>query len=99
MFKAYIYLLISGAIWMVEGFLFSYYLGFAAWQIALIGVIYVALFGAAVYYLIRALKVQPRTQDGISAWRLVSVAPMLVVIIGSFASLPLIIIVAAIGKL
>ncbi len=99
MFRAYLYLLVSAFIWFGEGFLFSHYLGFAAWQIALLAVIYAALFGMCIRYLLHGLQ-QPRTsEDGLKAWRVVSVAPMLVTILGSFVSLPLVVLVAAAGKL
>ncbi len=99
MIRAYLYLLVAGIIWMVEGFLFSYYLGFAVWQTVLIGLLYLSLFGLVVRYLFRSLDTRPGNGDEMSTWRLVSLAPMLVVIVGSFASLPLVIAVAALGKI
>jgi hypothetical protein len=97
--RAYAYMAASGVIWLAEGFLFSHYLGLAAWQLVLLAVLYLGLFGAAVFYMVRTLRATPPAPDGLSAWRIVSLAPMLVVILGSFASLPLILAVVALGKL
>jgi hypothetical protein len=99
MFRAYFYLLVSAVIWFGEGLLFSHYLGFAAWQIALLGVLYLALFALALRYLLTGLRESPASEANMTAWRVVSLAPMLVTILGSFASLPLIILVAAAGKI
>jgi hypothetical protein len=102
MLRAYLYLGGSGLIWMVEGFLFSYFLQFAAWQVALTACIYLALFLLAARFLLEALS--RRAEDGsagsdLATWRLVSLAPMATVIMGSFASLPLLLIVLALGRI
>ena len=99
MIRAYFYLGASGVIWMIEGFLFSYYLGFHPWQVAVMAAIYVGLFVIAVRVLLKSLQSPDDVAPGTAAWRAVAVAPMLTVIIGSFASLPLILAVAALGKL
>ena len=98
MTRAYLYLGASGVIWLIEGFLFSYYLRFAGWQVALIAGLYLGLYGTALRYFLRAMRGY-QEQAGMAAWRAVSVAPMVVVVLGSFASLPLVVAVAALGKL
>jgi len=99
MFRAYFYLIVSGLIWLVEGFLFSYYLGLAIWQSALLLVIYLVFFAIALRATLRTLRAQPETPEGIATWRLLAFAPAAVAIFGSFISLPLILIVVAVGRL
>lgn len=99
MLRAYFYLIASGVIWLVEGFLFSYYLGLVLWQSALLLVIYLALLGVALRATVRTLRDHPETPEGVSPWRLLAFAPAAVAIVGSFISLPLILIVVALGRL
>lgn len=99
MFRAYLYLLVSGIIWLVEGYLFSRYLFYAAWQTVLLGLLYLILFAVAVTVLLRAIHADDPSPNGIPAWRLLAYAPVVVAIIGSFVSLPLILLVVALGKI
>ncbi|GAC1444791.1 MAG: hypothetical protein NVSMB52_04450 [Chloroflexota bacterium] len=99
MIRAYIYLCVAGIIWMVEGFLFSHFLHFKWWQVILLALVYLGLYGLAVTTFLRSLDSPNDMVPGSTAWRAVSVAPMFVVIVGSFASLPIILLVAAAGKL
>jgi hypothetical protein len=95
--RAYIYLAAAGMIWLTEGFLFSHYLGFAPWQTALIALIYLGLYAVALRYFVASLRTSAHNDD-LSPWRAVSLAPMLVVLLGSFVSLPLILLVTVLGK-
>jgi hypothetical protein len=97
MFRAYLYLAAAGVIWLIEGFLFSYYLGFAAWQVALLAIVYLALYTLALRVFVRSLR-NYGGEGELSPWRAVSLAPMIVVVVGSFVSIPLVIAVAALGK-
>jgi hypothetical protein len=97
MIRAYLYLGFAGVVWLIEGFLFSHYLQFEPWQVVLTGLIYVALYGIVVINFSRSLRAHQGDRES-SAWRAVSLVPMLVVVVGSFASLPLIVAVAALGK-
>ena len=99
MVRAYLYLILSGVIWLIEGFLFSYYLGLAIWQSIILLVIYLTLFGAAVRAALQTLRAQPPGPEGVAAWRLLAFAPAVVTILGSFLSLPLILLVVALGRL
>jgi hypothetical protein len=99
MARAYLYLALAGLAWLIEGFLFSHYLNFSWWQSGILGVLYLSLFALATQRLLDALRAPPDTSAHVAAWRVVTLAPMLVVILGSFASLPLIVVVAALGKL
>ena len=96
--RAYTYLAVAGVIWLTEGFLFSHYLGFAPWQTTLLAVIYIGLYSVALRYFLISLRDGAGHGD-LAPWRAVSLAPMLVVMLGSFISLPLILVVAALGKL
>jgi hypothetical protein len=98
MLRAYLYLGVAGLIWLIEGFLFSYYLGFHVWQVGLLAAMYVGLYAVAVRYFVRSLKGYSG-QGELAPWRAVSLAPMVAVILGSFVSLPLLLVVAALGKL
>jgi hypothetical protein len=60
---------------------------------------YLALFAVALRATLRALRSRPTTPDGISPWRLLAFAPAAVTILGSFLSLPLILLVVALGRL
>jgi hypothetical protein len=96
--RAGIYVLAAGVIWLAEGVLFSRLLGFSHVQVALVAVLYVALFGIAVLQLVRSAGRQPTGAGQLSPWRYISVAPMLVVVLGSFVSLPILLLIALIGK-
>jgi hypothetical protein len=96
--RAYIYLAAAGVIWLIEGLLFSHYLTFAPWQTGLLALIYLGLYAIALRFFLISLRNQPDNRD-LPPWRVVSLAPMLVVLLGSFISLPLILLVAALGKL
>jgi hypothetical protein len=97
--RAGLYLLASGAIWMAEGFLFSYFLRFSAWQVVGMAVMYTGLFVAACVVLLRFARRYGTAQQDLALWRLLSLAPMLVAMVGSFLSLPLLLIIAALGRL
>lgn len=97
--RAWFYLVASAVIWFAEAFLFSYFLRFSAGQIVLMAVFYLLLFGIAARYLIRGLSGLGSSAEDVAAWRLVSLMPMLVVILGSFVSLPILLLVVAAGKL
>jgi len=99
MIRAWFYLAASAVIWFVEAFLFSYFLHFSIGQMVLMAVFYLLLFGIAARYFIRGLNGLGNSAEDIAAWRLVSVMPMLVVILGSFVSLPILLVVVAAGKL
>jgi hypothetical protein len=100
MVRAYAYLAAAGVIWLVEAVLFGHFLKFAFWQTALLVVIYAFLFLIAARVLLRGLREGlGESEHDVAAWRVVSLAPMLVVIAGSFASLPLLLLVAAAGRL
>jgi hypothetical protein len=98
MFRAYLYLAAAGVIWLVEGFLFSHYLGFAPWQTALLAVIYTGLYAVALRSFLKSLRAYAGKAE-LAPWRMVSAAPMMVVILGSFVSLPLVLAVAVLGKI
>jgi hypothetical protein len=97
--RATIYLATAGIVWLVEGFLFSYFLRFALWQTVLMAIIYVALFLIATRYLIAFAGRQHGPEAQIAYWRYLSLAPMLTVVVGSFASLPLLLAILALGHL
>lgn len=99
MIRAALYLVASGAIWFAEGFIFTTFLGFRAWQIGLVVTIYAVLWVAAAIWLIRLGQRQRALAQPLAAWRYLSLAPMLTVIVGSFASLPILLAIAALGKL
>jgi hypothetical protein len=98
MIRASFYLLAAGAIWFVEGFLFSRFLDFNAVQTGLAVVFYAALFGVVTTQLIRAMRRDIETGDT-ARWRYLSMAPMVTVILGSFVSLPIVLVIVIIGKL
>lgn len=96
--RAAAYLIASGVVWVIEGFLFSRLLVFSASQVALTIAIYLGLFVAAALLLIRFVRRFRDDTGDLPRWRLLSLAPMLVAIVGSFVSLPLLLLVVALGK-
>jgi hypothetical protein len=97
MIRAILYLFASGVIWLVEGFLFSRFLRFSAIQTGIMAVIYVALFAAALRYIL--LLSRRQEEVGLSRWRYLSLAPMLTVTLGSFASLPVLLAILVLGRI
>jgi hypothetical protein len=96
--RAAVYLLASGAVWTVEGVLFSRLLGFSTWQMIVMAVMYALLFTAACVLLYRFSKRFRVAEGGLALWRLLSLAPMLVIVVGSFVSLPLLLLIALLGR-
>jgi hypothetical protein len=99
MIRAVAYLAASGVIWVVEAFLFSKLLSFSAAQVALTVVLYVVLFLVAVVVFVRFAREFKEGTESMPRWRLLSLAPMFVAIVGSFVSLPLLLLVVALGKI
>ncbi len=99
MIRTSIYIGASVLIWFAEGFLFSRFLAFSVAQTALLGVFYCVLLGAAIVGTRAMLRAPSHTAVEISQWRALSVAPMATTIVGSFLSLPLVLLVLALSKL
>ena len=98
MTRAIVYLVISGAIWLVEAFLFSRLLHFGPAEVVLVAVMYMALFSLAAVAFVRYAGNSGTREGDLARWRLLAAAPMVVVIIGSFVSLPLLVLVAVINS-
>ena len=99
MIRAGLYLLAAGAIWIAEGIVFSRFLGFTAWQTTVIVLMYAGFFGMACLGLIKQTRSHRGHTGSQPLWRYVALAPMLTVVLGSFASLPLLVAVSVLGKL
>jgi flagellar biosynthesis protein FliP len=99
MIRAVFYLAASALIWLAEGFLFSYFLQFQAWQVVLMAIVYSCLVAIAVQLLRRQAATYVTESDRIAVWRYLSLAPMIVLVVGSFASLPILLVIAGLGKL
>lgn len=99
MIRATLYLVVAGIVWLVEGFLFSYFLRFAPWQTVIMAIIYVALFLIAARYLVTLARRNRDSEAQLAYWRYLSLAPMVTVVVGSFASLPLLLAILALGHL
>jgi hypothetical protein len=82
----------------VEGFLFSRFLAFTVLQTTLAAIFYVLIYLSASHQLLRAFRTDQARGD-ISRWRYLSLAPMLSVVLGSFASLGVMILIVVIGQL
>jgi Trk-type K+ transport system membrane component len=98
MVRATLYVGASALIWLAEGFMFSRFLAFSLWQTALLGVVYLALLGVSCLAILRAWRRQLEISSDLSAWKLLSLAPMVTTILGSFVSLPIVLAVLALGK-
>jgi magnesium-transporting ATPase (P-type) len=99
MIRAIFYVTASAAVWLAEGFLFSYFLHFRPWQTVLMAIVYSGLLGMAIALLRRQVSSYRSEDTQLAVWRHLSLAPMVVAIVGSFASLPLLLIIAGLGKL
>jgi hypothetical protein len=97
MIRASGYLVFAGAVWLAEGYVFTQFLGFSTAQIVAAICCYAALYGLAVYALIRSVGEGGGFAD-VAHWRYLSLAPMMMVVLGSFASLPVLLLIAALGK-
>ena len=98
MVRALFYLIVSALIWLGEGFLFSRLLGFTVLETALAAVVYLGLFAVAVFAFVRHTGRAGTANSDLPEWRLLSAAPMIVVIVGSFMSLPVLLAIYAIGS-
>lgn len=98
MIRASLYVVAAGVIWVVEGYLFSRLLQMALWQTGLLMCVYLGLFVAAVAALWRAGHRRSLPRQEAPVWRYLALAPMLVAIVGSFVSLPLVLLVALLGR-
>ena len=98
MVRATLYVGASALIWLAEGFMFSRLLAFSPWQTVLLGALYLALLGVSLRALRRAWQRQAEISSELSAWRFLSLAPMVTTILGSFVSLPIVLAVLALGK-
>jgi hypothetical protein len=96
-----LYLTASGLVWFAEDYLFTRGLRFNAAQTVVVTVYFVALFGAAVRFILlayaRADKGVPSGSNDISPDRLVAMAPVFTLIVGSFAALPMLMLVLVLG--
>lgn len=99
-----LYLLAAGIVWFAEDFVFSRGLRFNAAQTAVVTLYFLALFGSAVWLVLRTHRrlagavTLPGPEDFTVA-RLVSLAPVLTLVVGSFAALPVIILVLLAGSI
>src|SRR5207245_2837914 len=96
--RATVYVGASALVWLAEGFMFSRFLAFSAWQTALLGVVYVVFLGVALWALRKTWRQRSELSGDLAAWRTLSLAPMVTTILGSFVSLPIVLIVLALGK-
>ena len=98
MIRAALYLIAAGIVWMVEGFIFARLLGFTWWQTALMAAVYVGLWAVAASRLLGLSRSERSTGQPLPEWRYLSLAPMLAVVLGCFASLPSLLLILALGK-
>jgi hypothetical protein len=66
--------------------------------VALAVALYLCLFAAAAFNLVRFARTYRQSEGGLAQWQLLSLAPMLVAVVGSFISLPILLFIVALGK-
>jgi hypothetical protein len=98
MVRAALYLVAAGIVWVVEGFIFARMLDFAPWQTVLMAVVYIGLWAVAAGRLLGLRGESRPAGQPLPEWRYLSLAPMLAVIVGSFVSLPILLLILALGK-
>lgn len=93
----------AGAIWFAEDLVFSRAFGFGIAQTAIVTLYFLILFGLAVRFIIRTYKRLEATPENSESdfpiARVVSMAPIITVLIGSFAALPIFMLVLIAGAL
>lgn len=99
MLRAALYLGASGVVWLAEGIIFSQFLGFRTWQVILTIAIYAGLFGVAVETFRRTMSHPTDRPAGVSSWHFLALAPMAAVIVGSFVSLPIVMLILLLGQI
>lgn len=96
------YLLAAAIIWFAEDFAFSRGLGFNAAQTAVVTIYFLVLFVGAVWFICRTharLSASTTPDEHLSVARVVSMAPVVTVLLGSFAALPVIVLVLLLGTI
>ena len=87
------YLAAAGAIWFAEDVVFSRAFGFGVAQTAVVTLYFIALFAIAFWSVIRTyrrMEASPASDDlDFPIARIVSMAPVITVLLGSFAALPI----------
>ncbi len=79
--------------------MFSRFLDFSLWQTVLLGAVYGVLLIVALWALRETWRQRSKLSGDLAAWRMLSLAPMVTTILGSFVSLPIVLIVLALGKI
>jgi hypothetical protein len=101
--RTIIYLAAAGAIWFAEDLVFSRAFGFNLLQTAVVTLYFIILFGLAVRFVLetyRSLEQNPQaTESDFPIARVVSMAPIITVLLGSFAALPIFMLVLIVGAL
>ncbi len=98
MARGLFYLFISVVLWCTEAALFSRLLNFSFGQTLALLCIYLVLATAVVASFVRRMRGLKVAMQDMPEWRYMSLGPMLVTIVGSFVSLPLLLFVAVAGK-
>ncbi|GEM_PF-3111263 len=85
------YLAAAGLIWFAEGYVFTRAFGFDTVQTAAVSAYFAAVFALAIWITVKAYRRfgGGNTSGGLSPELLVSMAPALTLILGSFAALPI----------
>jgi hypothetical protein len=100
--RTVIYLTVAGALWATECIVFARALQFDVIQTTIFGVYFAVLFGAALVFLGRfygdTSQISDESRAEFSSARLISLAPMLTVILGSFAAFPVMILLVVFGS-
>ena len=95
-----IYLIAAAAIWFSEDVIFSIAFHFNGGQTALVTVYFAALFGGAIWFIVRTYQHASAStgRTDLPIGRIVAMAPMLVVLVGSFAALPVVMAALVLGR-
>jgi ABC-type nickel/cobalt efflux system permease component RcnA len=100
--RTVLYLVAAGIIWFAEDVVFTRGLGFDAAQTSVVTTYFVLLFAVAIWFIVRTYRrgqSRPASEDEPPLAKVISMAPALTLIIGSFAALPVIILVLMAGSI
>ncbi len=96
-----LYLCAAGAIWFAEDAVFSLAFRFGILQTCIVTVYFVGLFICAVWYVFKLSRqgLNAPSESELPIAKIVSMAPVLAVVLGSFAALPIFLLVLLVGAL
>lgn len=98
--RTILYLIAAGIIWFAEDVIFSRAFGFNPGQVTLLTVYFAALFAVSIWLVVRLYQKVAADSEipELVPARAVAMAPVIMVLVGSFAALPVLVLVLILGS-